>query len=154
MPHLWNPHFRGRESLLAELSRMLCESTANVPYHRVALCGMGGVGKTQIAVEYVRRNQTTYTAIFWILARDRVTLLQGFQEIGLSVGCYNTTTGLEPTAAAKLVLSWLRKQKDWLVIFDNLDDIAIIHGLLPESTWTSTRQKSPDTKEKSSSCGE
>lgn len=113
---------------------MLCDSTAKY-LHRVALYGIGGVGKTQLAVEYVRRHQTTYTAIFWILATDRTTLLKGFQDIGLSVGCFNTTTGLEPTTAAKLVLSWLRKQKDWLLVFDNLDDITAIHGFLPESTW-------------------
>ena len=72
VPH-WcekNPHFIGRTSLLEMLREMLSDDNPQKHKHRVALFGLGGIGKTQTAIEYVVTQRPSYNAIFWITAAD------------------------------------------------------------------------------------
>src|SRR5579859_4015405 len=101
--------------------------------HRVAIFGMGGVGKTQIAIEYTYRYGKHYNDIYWISARDESALLSGFADIGAKTGCLGgRTSDLTPMQAARDVLSWLEMEESWLLIVDNLDDVSIADGLLPK----------------------
>ena len=135
MPYMSNPHFIGREALLASLRERLCEDRFKQYNHRVALFGIGGVGKTQVAVEYVHRYQSNYDCVFWIQATDRAAILSGFQTIAKTTGCVNSSTSLSTTEITSLVLSWLRIHERWILLFDNLDDLGIVDGFLPETTW-------------------
>jgi len=93
---------------------------------------MGGVGKTQVAIEYVYQHENDYNHIYWISASDQAALLSGFQEIGEKTGCLSSETeSLKPIEVAKIVLSWLRLQENWLLIIDNLDDVSVTNGYLP-----------------------
>ena len=93
---------------------------------------MGGVGKTQVAIEYVYQHENDYYDIYWISASDQAALLSGFQEIGAKTGCLSAgTEGLKPTEVAKTVLSWLRLQETWLLVIDNLDDVSVAEEFLP-----------------------
>jgi DNA transposition AAA+ family ATPase len=49
--------------------------------HRIALYGMGGIGKTQTALEYVYSNRDSYERIYWITAVNQAYLLSGYQKI-------------------------------------------------------------------------
>jgi len=131
MPYERNPHFLGRDKLLIDLREKLRETKPKQYNHRVAIYGMGGVGKTQIAIEYVHRHEKDYNDIYWISAADQATLLSGFQEIGEKTRCLAGRTGLSPTEVAKEVIAWLRLQENWLLIVDNLDDVSVADGLLP-----------------------
>ena len=132
MPYDRNPHFLGRDDLLIHLRAKLEETDPKQYNHRIAIYGMGGVGKTQCAIEYVYRHEEDYGDIYWISASDQTALLSGFQEIGTKTGCLpNGIDGLNPTKAAKNVLDWLRLQKNWLLVIDNLDDISVADGFLP-----------------------
>jgi hypothetical protein len=133
MPYDQNPHFLGRDAFLLVLQTKLRETKPKQYNHRVAIYGMGGVGKTQIAIEYVYQHETTYQDIYWISAADQTAFLSGFQEIAQRTGCLNGRIALEPIQLAKEVLSWLRTQENWLLIVDNLDDEGIADGLLPET---------------------
>jgi hypothetical protein len=103
--------------------------------HRVALYGLGGVGKTQTALAYVYAHKDTYDSIYWINAGNQADLFKGFQEIAKRTTC---AIDPEPAELAKSVLLWLRRQENWLVIINNLDDIRVIKAtfrmLHPEST--------------------
>jgi hypothetical protein len=63
-----NPHFTGRENLIKSIRHKLCDSISWQYTHRLAIYGMGGVGKTQIAIEYVAKFETEYVGIYWIPA--------------------------------------------------------------------------------------
>jgi tetratricopeptide (TPR) repeat protein len=131
MPYDRNPHFTGRDELLTELRDKLDEAKPKAYNHRVAVHGMGGVGKTQLAIEYVHRYKALYDGIFWISAVDNAELLSGFQEIGSIIGCV-AATDLNLTERVKIVLSWLQQEESWLLIIDNLDDISVVDGYLPQ----------------------
>ena len=122
----------GRDHLLSLLSDKLRDTTARKYNHRVAIYGMGGVGKTQLAIEYVYRNEAKYHSIFWISSADQAALLSGFGEIARVTGCVpNLDVGRNPDEVAKSVLIWLRKQDGWLLVMDNMDEISVAADYLP-----------------------
>ena len=133
VPYQRNPHITGRDELLTQVSEKLRETKQKKFNHRIAIYGIGGIGKTQVAIEYVYQYETQYDGIYWINASDQAALLSGFQEIGSMTGCVSTATDLEPIEVAKGVLSWLRREQNWLVVIDNLDDITVVAGFLPQT---------------------
>ena len=127
-----NPYFTGRDELLDDLQQMLLETQLKKYNHRVAIYGMGGVGKTQIAIEYAYRYKKDYNDIYWIRAVDQAALLSGFQELARIARCLPSgADNSKPQEVATTVLYWLRSQKNWLVVIDNLDDISIAAEFLP-----------------------
>ena len=81
VPYQRNPHFTGRDDLLSGLREKILETKPKKFNHRVAIYGLGGVGKTQIAIEYTYRFDKEYNSIFWISAADQAALLSGFEAI-------------------------------------------------------------------------
>ena len=93
---------------------------------------MGGIGKTQIALEYVYAKKTNYERIYWITAIDQASLFFGYQKIAKIAGLKNVLS-LKPQDIAEGVLSWLRQKQNWLLVIDNLDNIEIMKDFLPGS---------------------
>ena len=146
-----NERFTGRKELLRTLKQMLSEEVESEWNHRVALYGMGGVGKTQVAIEYVYANREKYDRIYWIAAETEASILSGFQAVANRTRCLASLSMQNPDdkLVATLVLGWLRQQKNWLIVFDNLDDITIVKDYLPERgpdqhTLISTRNPNAD----------
>jgi len=119
--------------LLQTLRQRLSDTQPKQYNHRIALHGLGGAGKTQLALEYAYRYQAEYKYVFWISATDQAQLLSSYGDIAKSTGCI-TTTVMSSIEVAKAVLEWVRTTEKWLVIIDNLDDITIINDLLPPTT--------------------
>ena len=94
--------------------------------------GLGGVGKTQIALEYAYRHESDYNYIFWISAVDQAQLLSDFVDIAKATQIVKYDN--EPADVAKSVLQWLEVTESWLLIIDNLDDLAVADGYLPTTT--------------------
>src|SRR5271170_5883832 len=115
VPYQKNEHFTGRRNLLARLCEKLCEMAPRQYNHRVALYGLGGVGKTQLALEYVYSHKSVHDRVYWISGVDQASLLSGFQEIARRTRCVSDTADLSPSDVAKLVLSWLNQQERWLL---------------------------------------
>ena len=98
----------------------------------VVLHGLGGIGKTQLAIEYTRRHKEKYTAIFWLNAKDEDSLTLNFRDIAQQVLKYHPTTDV--LASVNLegnldqvvngVKTWLDLQDNtrWLIIYDNYDN--------------------------------
>jgi hypothetical protein len=72
---------------------------------------MGGVGKTQTAIEYVYRFKDFYKAIFWIGATTEATLFSGCQDIATRVKCIPENSTFSSSEIVKHVLSWLNEQE-------------------------------------------
>jgi len=130
VPYQENRLFVGREELLSQLFEMLHDSQEYQHNHRVALYGLGGVGKTQTALKYVYSKKKYYRSIFWISAVNQATLRTEFQKI-MTLTQPNIPVPDSPDQIANLVHAWLEQQSSWLLIFDNLDDINVIEGFLP-----------------------
>jgi predicted ATP-dependent serine protease len=95
---------------------------------------MGGVGKTQIAIEYVSQFETQYEGVYWITTESSAQLLSGFASIANETRCTETKS-CQQTEVAEKVLNWLYRNTNWLLVLDNLDDISIASGYV----YTSSR---------------
>jgi hypothetical protein len=137
VPEIWgrvpqrNKNFTGREDLLAKLRAGIgTEVTAVVPH---ALHGLGGVGKTQIAIEYAYRYQSDYDVVWWISADQPVLVRSSLAALAPHLGLSPATaTGIEDAATA--VLDALRRGAPygrWLLIFDNADQPEDINEIIP-----------------------
>ena len=132
VPYDENPHFVGREQLLKDVRKKLLEVVPQKYNHRVALYGLGGVGKTQTALAYVYAHKSDYESIYWITGVNQASLLSGYQDIAKRAGLVKWTADISPSDVAKNVLSWLRGQENWLLVIDNVDDISAVDGYLPD----------------------
>src|SRR5205823_4524053 len=82
VPFMCNPFFTGREDVLDRLHAALAsESAAALTHTPHAISGLGGIGKTQTAVEYAYRHRENYSAVFWTRADDAAALMSGFADI-------------------------------------------------------------------------
>jgi hypothetical protein len=97
----------------------------------VVVHGLGGIGKTQLALEYVRRHRKEYSAAFWVNSKSEDTLKQGYAAVAdriyrdhpSLVHLKATTESGNLDEAAEAVRQWLSSAGNdrWLVIFDNYD---------------------------------
>lgn len=128
VPHLRNPNFTGREDLLKQIRESL--TSGKHAALTQAMHGLGGVGKTQAAIEYTYRYASEYDAVLWVPAEDQATLASHFAalsyEIGLEVGAADQPTTIDT------VKRWLRDQSHWLLVFDNAESTAILQPYLPQ----------------------
>jgi hypothetical protein len=93
---------------------------------------MGGIGKTQIAGEYVHRNKDSYHLIFWINAADQPSLLASFETFAAITG-YFPGQDLRAAQLLSRVVTWLEQQQSWLLVFDNLEDFRSIQIKIPDT---------------------
>jgi NB-ARC domain len=97
----------------------------------VVLHGLGGIGKTQLALAYARRHEEKFTAIFWLNANDEDSLRLSFRAVAQQVLKYHPSTTLLASVdlddldqVVFAVKAWLDLQKNirWLIIYDNYDN--------------------------------
>jgi len=132
VPFERNPLFTGRKEFLKLLKERLHSQVPKKYNHRIALYGMGGIGKTQVALEYVYANRDSYDRIYWISAVNQTSLLAGYEKIAKKAGL-KMPVNLNPVEIAERVLLWLRQEKHWLLVIDNVDDINVMAQLLPQN---------------------
>jgi tetratricopeptide (TPR) repeat protein len=125
---LRNSSFTGREVLLSTLRKALDrQSKASVLPH--ALHGLGGVGKTQLAVEFAYRYAERYDVVWWIPAENQTLVLQSLRDLGKRLGTPDTASLQQ---AARLVLDLLATTPlRWLLIYDNANDPDDVVNLIP-----------------------
>jgi tetratricopeptide (TPR) repeat protein len=120
-----NPRFRGRARLLRELDRRLRSGGAVAV---VATHGLGGIGKTQLVLEYAHRHADEYELVWWVVAESPISAASGLAELAPRLGVA-VETDLEATVA--VVLAALRGRARWLLVYDNVEDPQQVAGLLP-----------------------
>ena len=121
-----NPGFTGRDGLLAAVRERLAAGDRAVVQ---ALAGMGGVGKTQLAIEYAHRFADGYDLAWWVNAEQAGLIGDQFAALGAALGCVQAGAGMEVVRAA--VLGELGQRSRWLLVFDNAEAPADIRPWLP-----------------------
>jgi transcriptional regulator with XRE-family HTH domain len=132
LPHRRNPSFTGRIDLLNQI-QMIFEQQQNACLPcLVALCGLGGLGKTQVAVEYAYRNLERYGSVVWLNASSFETMMLDLLFVTQFLhlpGQDQISKSLPPLI--DVIKTWLEPQKTWLLILDNVTDIGKIEALFP-----------------------
>jgi Cdc6-like AAA superfamily ATPase len=122
-PQINEDDFVGRETELEQLRIWLAPrpKCQNV----VALCGLGGIGKTQLSIQFARRFVDTYSSIFWLNAQDESTLKAGLVKIAAQVlEEPSANNSSEEERIVQQMRQWFSRpdNDEWLVIFDNYDN--------------------------------
>jgi tetratricopeptide (TPR) repeat protein len=129
VPYRQNRFFTGRDDILTELSSYFSSwNVINTPI--ASLSGIGGVGKTQIALEYAYQSSDTYQAIFWINATSHDTFLADIVTL-TDILALPPTKGMEPSAVVSLVKRWLSSHTQWLLILDGVFDLSLVAEIIP-----------------------
>lgn len=119
-----NSRFTGREDALAALQSDL------QTYGRQAICGSGGMGKTEMAVEYAYRHRHKYTAVLWTVADSLESIKSGFSKIARILDLPEKDDTRQDIIVAA-VQGWLEQKQGWLFIFDNADTPDLLAAFLP-----------------------
>lgn len=125
-------HFVAREEELARIHSIFCKDSGR---RTAVIHGLGGVGKTQLAVAYAKRHRDEYSAVFWLNARDESLLKQGFARIAerilrqhpLVLHVKNAVESHDLDAVVRAVKQWLDDPKNnrWLIIYDGYDNVVL-----------------------------
>jgi tetratricopeptide repeat protein len=118
----------GREGLLADLDARLSAGDDSGP-RIVVLCGLGGAGKTSVAVEYAYRHLAEVGVAWQFAAEDGTVLAAGFGELAAQLGVRRLADARDPVVSVHAVLAGFAAP--WLVIFDNAADLASVAEFLP-----------------------
>ena len=131
MYHCRNPFFTGREDTLAHLHAALKSTKTASLTQAQAISGLGGIGKTQIAIEYAYRYREDYKAIICINASTLDTLRNDYKTLA-TVLHLPEHDDPEQDIVVRAVKQWFTTHMDWLLILDNVDDLDMIAKFLPE----------------------
>lgn len=129
-----NPFFTGREEVLQALSTHLSGKQERARTRSLVLYGPDGIGKTQIALEYAYRHVLEYHAIFWIEAETAETLLASLLRIAEVLQLHEHLQ-VNQQRVVVAVRHWLSNHSGWLLIWDNVEDLALLDRFLPFS-WS------------------
>ncbi|KAF2727240.1 hypothetical protein EJ04DRAFT_517393 [Polyplosphaeria fusca] len=147
-----NEDFYGRQDILDQLDEALLPNTNLIAssepgkMNHVILCGMAGMGKTEIAIQYAYLRRDEFDAIFWIRAEDSDKLVADFGQIAHALGLLDPSEPDNPVVCRDIAKGWLTNPKrllgerddaagqasaTWLLVFDNADDPDLLHDYIP-----------------------
>ena len=126
-PHTRNPNFVGRKETFAKIQCALdpqCQESPRTFREIFALCGSGGVGKSQTALNYVFEEMERFQVVLWAPASSQTQLIHSFSNFAVELGLVSAEMGQEedPSGNADLLKAWFNEAgKNYLSKSDALD---------------------------------
>lgn len=136
LPAVWwrmpqrNRHFSGREDLIVALRRTLAGGQATALTQNAAVHGLGGIGKSELAIEYAYRFHTDYDRVAWLRAETPATLAADFAALAQPLALPERDHPGQAVVSAA-VRRWCERHDRWLLIFDNAEQAQDLAEFLP-----------------------
>jgi tetratricopeptide (TPR) repeat protein len=127
VPYRRNPFFTGREDTLEHVHSLFQTNKAGQVQ---ALCGLGGVGKTQTALEYAYRYRDAYAAVLWVKADTSENLMSELSLLAQVLDLPEPSRQ-DSVSIFQIISQWLAQQRNWLLILDNLEDLLLLNEIIP-----------------------
>jgi len=133
IPYGLNLRFFGRENELNTLGEFLDPKPERKSLRAAGIYGLGGVGKTQLALHYANTSMEIYDVIAWVPSETQIKLVQALSRFANKLGL--TEDGSEDDyQGVQKVRDWLNtSKKPFLLIFDNVENINILDQIWPAS---------------------
>jgi len=129
VPYQRNAFFTGREEILTQLHAELHTKGTVAITQAHALCGLGGIGKTQIVLEFAYRHRDEYRAVLWVKSDTRENLLSDFLSLATLLNLPEQHAKDQAVTIAA-IQRWMQQQMMWLLIFDNADDLTFVRNFI------------------------
>jgi len=131
IPYARNSFFLGRDDILERLHAQLhTGQTTALAQSPQAISGLGGIGKTQLAIEYAYRYSQDYEAVLWARAETREDLISSYSALAILLNLPEQQADKQEITIAAVKV-WLQKNSKWLLILDNADDLELLPPFLP-----------------------
>lgn len=125
-PGIDDRQFVGREEEVEQMRVSLTPDQQTPDRKVLVLGGMGGIGKTQLAISYAKKYRRDYTSVFWLNATSETTLKSSLRLVArrIAPGSANNTSDADDDQTRVTVLNWLSELGNtrWLLILDNYDE--------------------------------
>lgn len=123
-PKIEDVQFHGRRADLEEMQTYLEAESKSTSPRCLVLGGVGGIGKTQLALKYAECHQDLYDSVFWLNASSGATLNLSFREIAEDVFQGQDFDSFEDKQIQIAIRQWLSDQNNgrWLLVCDNYDE--------------------------------
>ena len=124
--------FIARKMILEEIHQQLSfdNNQGSEVLNLVVCAGLGGIGKTQLALQYAHHSPHPYHLTAWFSAENLDKLKQQYLDFGKTIGYVEETPTFE--AASFYIKNWLKNHPGWLLIYDNVQAYENISAFLPE----------------------
>ncbi len=130
LPYQRNAFFTGREETLARIHTFLQAQQQVFVSQPGAISGLGGIGKTQTAIEYAYRHAHEYQYVLWVQADTRDTVTTDYVSLAHLLALPEQDAQ-DQTITVEAVKRWLTHHSGWLLLFDNADDLSLLDAFLP-----------------------
>jgi hypothetical protein len=123
-PYIASELFIGRGFELDEIAKTLHPDHKARQQRRLVFGGMGGIGKTQLAIAYAESGRRSYTSVFWLNSASEAALKDSFRSIAGLIFDIKDPGVLDDREIVRRVHQWLCAPNNtgWLLIFDNYDN--------------------------------
>lgn len=129
VPHNRNPNFTGREEHLTKMKAAL--NSGEPAALTQAIHGLGGVGKTQLALEYAYRSVAEYDIVWWIRSEEHTTMAADYSSLAEELDLPEKDA-TDQQVIIKAVKHRMEQIPKWLLVFDNAKDPAEVRKYIPQ----------------------